>query len=177
MIARLTTMLLAVVAASALLMAGCGGDDDDATGETSAPPIKASSLSKAQFVERANVACSKEKEKLLGRAEAYRPPAGSQNQSAEEQLADRLKAVIVPTVEGEITAIRALGAPKGEEAEVEAILAAQRNGLEEVSALDSVRSVNDVTIHFDEARKLANEYGITTCTVTPEPNAPEAGDE
>lgn len=167
MITRLT-MLFMAVAAGSLLVAGCGDD-----GEAAAPEITTSSLTKAEFVQQGNSACVEEKEKLLGRAAAYKPPANAKQMSAAELLAMKLKAVIVPTVEGEMAAIQALGAPEGEEEAVGAILAAQQQGLEELSDVTAVQSVRGITNHFDEATKLAERYGLANCVVVPEPNAPE----
>ncbi|HSR95402.1 MAG TPA: hypothetical protein VLK56_11105, partial [Solirubrobacterales bacterium] len=56
--ARLTTLLLATLATAALA-AGCGG------GEGSAASVTTSSLSKAQFVEKANAICDEGREKAL----------------------------------------------------------------------------------------------------------------
>ena len=72
--------------------------------------------------------------------------------------------VIVPRIQNEITAIRALGAPEGDEKEVEAILRATEDGVREIKR-DPEGIVDGPPAGLRRAGDLATRYGSQECGV------------
>lgn len=143
----------AVAVALALALAGCGGDDDDST---ESPPATdaAAPLSKAEFTEQANEICRVGGEQIDARAEALGPDP---SQAEIEEFATE---VVAPNVQDQIDQIEALGAPEGDEDEVQEIVDAVQESLDEVEEDPSVLRTGDP---FAEANRLAADYGLTVC--------------
>lgn len=158
-----------------MIAAGCGGDDDGgdaaapastaATGseggdEGEAPPaLAASSLSRAQYVQRANALCA--------RAQKARQRAAADYQRDEdvdevESFVAVLREVYAPTLAEQAADLRALGSPRGGEEQVEAILASMEATAE---ALGRLREIPDVALDRAAVRaeRLARAYGLDTC--------------
>jgi hypothetical protein len=170
-------MLLVTAAAVGLVVAGCGNSDDgDGNGSVSGSEtnsqanvsVTTSSLTKAQFVEKATRVCEDERQTIPTRSEAYQRTA-PKDQSATEAYEGGVRAVLLPTFQAEVDGITDLGAPKGEEKRVEAILTARQQAIDEVEELKSIKSIDDVTGHFAEANELMRKYGLTNCTIIAEP--------
>ena len=69
----------------------------------------------------------------------------------------------MPALEAEVRAIRALGAPAGDEAQVEAIVAATEEGIEQMRA-DPVAVIDrGPPAAFRRAGRLARAYGSQEC--------------
>lgn len=179
-------MLPVVVLAIAAVAVGCGGDDESgsaggaggsseaAAGKNSesggsAPEVTTSSLTKAQFVKRANAACREERSGMLGRLAAYQRENPAASDSQTERFDGAMRAVLLPTIEAETVKVAELGAPEGEEARVDAFLVAQQDALEEVEAQENLESLEQVESYFAEAGKLARQYGLDECSNGPAP--------
>lgn len=135
---------------AALLVAGCGGDDET------------SSLTKAEFVKQANAIC---KEGRAEREDLFKTfteeiKSGKATREDQESL---VTVVLKPPYEKTIESLKGLGAPEGDEKQVEAIIAAMEKGLEkaEDNPLVSLRT----NIQFAEANSLAAKYGLKDCYV------------
>jgi hypothetical protein len=167
--ARLT-ILLATAIVALLAVAGCGDDDENGSDGSSAEiSVTTSSLTKPQFVSKAIGICEEERQQIPTRSEAYQRTA-PKDQSPEEVYEGGIRQVIVPTFQGEVEKITKLGAPKGDEAQVEALLVAQQEAIDEVTALDTIKDINQVAGHFTDANKLMRKYGLVNCMVVPEPS-------
>lgn len=147
--------ILLVMMMSAFVFAfatGCG-DDSDADGEdsdASATTVTTSSLSKAAFIKKANAVCEQERTKIL-------------NSTA--PLPKGVMAVYVPAYESLIVGVRDLGAPSGDEAEVEAFLAAMQEDTESLEKLaPKVKSFGETEDPFKDSAALAKKYGLSRCT-------------
>lgn len=165
-----------------LVVAGCGGDDDSTTaggggdngsaaaggegsdggdrGDSSA--VEATSESKEEYVAKANALCKKRKLqvqadllRLFKRLSADGPPDPEANASkiVEEGVA--------PGLEAEVRELRELGAPEGDEDQVEELLTAIEASFGEARE-DPEAFVNDPAAFMD-TRRLAREYGIDQC--------------
>jgi hypothetical protein len=140
----------ALVLAVALLAAGCGGGE--------------STISKAELIKQGDVICEQADESQAGELAAYEQQHAKDLSSAstaavEEQL---IAGVILPSVLTEAEELEALGAPSGEEAKVQAIIA----GIEEAAkkAEKAPASIEEGSKSpFNEASKLAREYGFKAC--------------
>lgn len=162
--ARLMSLLAAAVAIVAIGV-GCGGSDDPNSGSEATETIATSSLSKAAFIKQAREACLREGKGLIGEATAYRREHESEDLPEGVQLANMVKAVILPTVEAQIAAVRELGAPAGDEKEIEALLAAQQAAVDTVRELKSAESLEVVESRFAGAAKKLEAYGFTGCAI------------
>jgi hypothetical protein len=149
-------MPVAGILASAMLAAGCGGSG-------SATTVTSSSLSHAEFAKKANAICVRERGDMLQRLESYVKQHASKEESNPELFADAARAVLLPTIETDLVKIRKLGAPAGDEARVEAILAAQQQAVDAASKRKSLSSRFPLEAYFKHAAGLARSYGLRSC--------------
>lgn len=144
-----TSLLPALLLSLSLVAAGCGGDDEG--GEDAEP------LSKADFTTQANKICADGNDELQTEAESLG------EEPTQEQIEEFAVDVLVPNVQGQHDDIDALGAPEGDEDDVQAILDALQEGIDAVEADPSLITSSDDPL--GEASDLAGEYGLTDCAV------------
>jgi len=151
---RAAVLLIAALSAG-LLIAGCG-DDDEASGD--APPI-----SKAAFVKRANAVCEERISRVVDQITAsLKDPAQASKDGGGKVAEDELvSAAVVPALQSEVEEIRALGAPEGDEAQVEAILEATEEVIANAEAEPEV--LTESKEPYKAPEKLATEYGLIAC--------------
>lgn len=187
MSARSPILLVALVALAAIV-GGCGDDSDsdsatsanetgadsgagsrsDSGSDSSGPEgaqdegaeVTTSSLSREEFVKRASAACQKEREKILAETAAFVKRLGTE----EIPVTRVVRSVQLPKIEAEIEIIRSLGAPEGDEEEIEEILAAQEVAVEEVRGVEQIKTFNEVEKYFADATEMFRDYGFTACT-------------
>jgi hypothetical protein len=156
-----------MTAAFAVLVAvaafGCGGSDD--SGDTAlAEPIETSSLTKAQFVKRADAICAKVEPAIESKSAAYEKQHPSVAEQGEEKLvAAMTDSVLVPAMQEAIDGIRKLGAPRGDEQQVEGILVAMQeanDNAEETRITEYLQFGEE----FRGSSKAAQRYGLKECT-------------
>jgi hypothetical protein len=145
--------LLAGVVAAALAVAGCGSGGDEVT---------ASSLTKAEFIKKADAACKKSEDQIQADFAAYAKKHKDITKPTEADYAELIDVVLVPNVEQEVEDIRSLGAPSGDEDQVEAMLDALDEGIERAEDEPKVLISNSTKI-FGKASKLAEDYGLKIC--------------
>jgi hypothetical protein len=163
---------LLIVAALALAVGGCGGSDEEGSASAGGVTIKTSSLSEEEFAEKVSAACSHLKENNLEKVLIYLQSHEKKNQTrADENIlfASMTKVVVIPTIEKEMAAIRKLGAPSGDEEEIEAFLASEQQAIDAVTKLKSIVSRFQLERYFAESAKLAREYGIDGCANADKP--------
>ncbi|HEX5762979.1 MAG TPA: hypothetical protein VFY04_07645 [Solirubrobacterales bacterium] len=162
------TIVSAVMVALAVAVAGCG-DDDDASGDSSSTELTTSSLTKAQYLKKANQACFDERSQLTKKIKAYKEGIERPQEKRlleTKQYQGFVDDVLLPTYEAELAAVRALGAPSGEERRLEALLAAQQQGLDEVAAQDGIETFEPIEFAFAQGSRMALAYGLTECAVS-----------
>jgi len=151
---RATIAALAVIATVAL--SGCGGEDT----ATRYPAGVSRPIAKNRFLAEADRICASTNARVeaagddlvTGREDP--PPA---------EVRRVVLGVAVPALEAEVRAIRALGAPAGDDDEVEGIIAATEEGIEQVRA-DPVGVVDrGPPPAFRRAARLARAYGSQEC--------------
>lgn len=141
-----------VAALSLCLAFSACGSSSDAT----------AAISKAEFLKQGNAICKNGNEQIEKAAEQQFPKDDSKPSQAE-----RIKfatQTVIPTVQHQIDAVKALGAPEGDEAMVETIIAEAQNALNEAKKDPSVLTSNGPG-PFASADKFANSYGLTACGV------------
>lgn len=149
--AVLRSILFALGLTALAVVAGCGSDDETA------------SLTRAQFIKQANAVCiegEKERGKLIQGASKLVKPGEELSKAGKEEF------VITAAVEPyrKMTRkIEELGAPEGDEQEVEAIIKAMEEAADKAEA--NPQQTIDSIIPFAEANRVIGEYGIESCVV------------
>ncbi len=156
MLPRLTLLVPVAVLALALLC-GCGGG---AASSTTSPP------SRAEFLERANAGCLRARQGLAQRVKEFQAREGGRwpREVLNAELAHK---VLLPTVEEEMEAVRALRAPPGEEERISRILFVEESALTAVVFMTRVASVAAVWHEFAESARALREYGLPECANGP----------
>ena len=147
------TGLAAGLALAAL--AGCGGDDEN----DDFSPVVAEPLSKIEFLSEADSICFASESQIEAAADDLVTGPGRPDPAEVERVAI---SIVVPALESEVRAIRAIGAPEGDEREVEAILAATQDGIEAIEA-DPRGLLDGVPADLRRAERLAAAYGSQQC--------------
>jgi hypothetical protein len=140
----------------AVLLAGCGGGGDDAvTQATTAAPA----LTKPEFIRQADQICLSGDSRIEAAADDLLAGSGEPPPAEVRRIALR---IVVPGLESEVRAIRALGAPAGDESEVERILSATQRGIAQIEA-DPESAVAGAPPALRQAGRLARRYGSSEC--------------
>jgi hypothetical protein len=150
--------LLAAGAAIAMIVGGCGGGDDTTEGTASA------GLRKAQFVKQGNAICAKASKELNGEVQKFFKENGvaENERPTSAELTEVAEELVTPIIGQEIEEIRELGAPDGEEKQVDKILSAAEEGVEKGEKNpDSLLEENGGP--FAKANELAIDYGLNVC--------------
>jgi hypothetical protein len=109
-------------------VAGCGSSGSTTTETTAA-------ITKAEFVRQGNAICVKGEKAQEAGINAYVKKHGLENQKpTKAQNAEIVEAVLVPNIQSQITAVKALGAPSGEEQQVNSALEISQQTLDKVKA-------------------------------------------
>lgn len=133
----------------AMTAVGCGGSDP--------PTVSASSLDRAQFVDRVEAICAR------GRLQGlrYQPPSDERQLKTEAQ-AERIEDDLLPAIQQVVDEIYAVGSPRGEEAKVERLLVAMQAAIDAANELP-VPSLERVERLFIKPGKLAKQEGLEAC--------------
>jgi hypothetical protein len=142
----------AIAAALVLVIAvaGCGGGDDSSSSTAAA-------LSKDEFVTQANQICADGNKEI----DAASQDAFSSGKPSQSDLDVFVTDTLLPSVQSQVDGIRALGAPAGDEDQVNAILDSAQSAIDAGKADPTLLEGNDDP--FAETNKLANAYGLTEC--------------
>jgi hypothetical protein len=142
----------AVLAIAALGIAGCASSSTSSGNATVAP---GSAISKSEFVSKANAICVK------GNAATKAAGAKLGAAPSEKAVVDYVRRVEVPAVQAQIDAIRALGAPAGDQATINKMLDLAQTAVDRVKAVPAILTTGqDVFARF---AKVAHPYGLTSC--------------
>lgn len=143
-------ILGAVALVVGLVAAGCGEDSSTA------------SITKAQFVKKANAICAKVGQEVVSDFASYAKENKNLKTPTEADYADLVDAVMTPNIEKEVTELEALGAPSGDEDTVEELIDSRAATIEKAEAEPSLL-LNESDELFAESSKLATEYGLDEC--------------
>jgi hypothetical protein len=152
------SLLGAMAIAAVAMLGGCGGDDDDSTSggseQTSAAvSVETNSLTKAQYGTKAQKVCAEEIAKISGvvkKAIVKGTPIETES--------------ILPAFEQMLDRLTALGAPKGQEAEVEAFLTALQEDLDQAKTRESAKAT-ELGEDFKKSGDLARGLGLESCAL------------
>jgi uncharacterized membrane protein YdbT with pleckstrin-like domain len=130
--------------------AGCGGGDDD-------------SLSTAEFVKQADAICTNreaEKNKNLEAAFQKANQEGAKGKEVEEKLVTE---TALPPIREMTEELSDLGAPSGEEDQVESMIAAFEAEIEKIEG-DPASALTGSGGSFEKADQLAQGLGLKACS-------------
>jgi hypothetical protein len=150
-------LLAALVAASALL-AGCGGSDDDASGSEA-------TLTKAQYVQKANAICDKGSKATADGYDAFynRYPVSEGRELTKAQEVELVRVVIIPNVDDQARQLEKLPAPEGDEAEVAAFVDTLNGAVEALESEPLSFYEPGAGNPLLPAAEEAGAYGLTHC--------------
>lgn len=138
----LTAMALVVVAA-----VGCGGSSE-------AAPLKRSA-----FIKQGNAICAETQAERADQEEELKDESG---ESGDSEEAEAVMGVLLGPVDKMTDELGNLGAPAGQEKEVEAIIAAFEKA---ASNLEEQPTGPKAVSAFDEANQMAVAYGLSECAI------------
>jgi hypothetical protein len=137
------------VALTAIGLASCGGGEPDP-------------LTKTEFLKQGNEACLQATaERGSATKEAVKDPQSSEGASEEAEFDEFVTNVLLPPVQQMTDDLDGLGVPKGDEKQVEGIVAGFQNGIDELEGDPSSATANS----FTAANKRAVAYGLTDCVI------------
>ena len=152
-------VLLIVVLGSA----GCGSSSTSSTGATTGASAAGSTstagssstgITKSEFLAKANAIC------VQGNAVIEPARAKLGLHPNEQEVTPVVLTVVAPAIQNEINALKALGAPAGEEATVTNMLNLAQEGLDELERGPALLEIGDPFLHFQQ---IAHPYGLTSC--------------
>ncbi len=139
-------------------VAGCGSGSSSTTTTTTAAAI-----AKAEFVKQGNAICAKGDKAQQAALNAYAKKHGINNNQAptQAQQTEIVNTVFAPNIQTQIDAVKALGAPSGEEQQVSAALAASQQTLDKAKSDPAL--FFGKTDPFAAAGKQLHALGLTQC--------------
>jgi outer membrane murein-binding lipoprotein Lpp len=150
---------LAAVVVSGLMVAGCGSSSSSSSTSTASA---APTLTKAQYLARGNAICTKGTAAQNAAESAYLKTHHIKQPSA-AQIVALAKTVVIPNIQSQIDAVKALGAPSGDQQTVTKMISAAQADLEKVKANPEVLTGNT---SFADSGKLLHAYGLKACAAT-----------
>lgn len=154
MLNKVIPVVLAGALTLVLVVTGCGGGSNGGT--------STAVLSKVEFVKRANALCAKGQEKLHSDFIAFSTEKNDNPNPSRAEYEEFIDKVVAPNLNREIAELQALGSPKGDEDEVEAMFAAVEEGLQGAEEKPEMVTIGNSKL-FAKAIKLAAAYGLTAC--------------
>jgi hypothetical protein len=152
---RYRTLILMALACAALVLVvgGCGGDD-----ESSSTTSTAAALTETAFLAQGNAICIAAN-KELDQAANDTFTGGQPTDAQIEQYAG----VLVPNVQGQVDAIRALTPPEDLADQVDTFLADAEDALAQVSDDPSLLLTSDDNGPFSSISQEARQIGLDKC--------------
>ena len=141
---------------AAAASSGCGGGEGDTTyaAGVSRP------IAKVQFLREADRICASTNARIEAAGDDL---IGGRSDPPPAEVKRVVIGVAIPALEAEVRAIRALGAPQGDEQAVDAIVATTEEGIDEIRA-DPVGAVDrGPPAALRRAAKLSRAYGSQEC--------------
>jgi hypothetical protein len=150
---RFAAFSVLAIALVALAVAGCG--DDDAGGDTTSP------LTKAAYVKKVNQICFDSEARIGRKIESFLKETG-------KEIGEGGKAtgqIGIREIENRMDEIQELGAPRGDQGQTEALLVAMQQGIDRAEE-QVVDTPAELTLRFVKFDKLAQQYGLDSCTLS-----------
>jgi hypothetical protein len=147
--------VLAALVALAAIVAGCGGSDDSETTETT------ETLTKVEFIKQGDRICKEANEQSETEAEEFAEENDfTLEKASKEQIEEAVAEVLAPSLNQQAEDIAALGAPEGDEEQIDEIIVSLEDAAGEIE--DDPSSIFDGEV-LKEPSKLAEDYGFKVC--------------
>jgi hypothetical protein len=146
---------LAGLAVLPFLVAGCGG------GSSSSDETVAK-LTKAEYVKKASAICAANGRRMGAALTSYTKKHPLGKNAGEAQADELIEAVALPGFRAEVEELQDLPAPRGDEAQVEVMLAKFEAGLEGGEE-DPASLFVSAKSEFAKGTKLAEAFGLSGC--------------
>ena len=147
---------VAVLFLAGLVVAGCGSSSNSSSTETTA------AISKAEFVKQGNAVCVKGEKAQEAEINAYIKKHGLENQEpTKAQQTEIVETVFAPNIQSQIDGVKALGAPSGEQQQVDSALELSQQTLEKIEANPELAFGK--TNAFAAAGKQLHALGLKEC--------------
>jgi hypothetical protein len=144
---------LAVLVALATVVAGCGGGDDSGT---------SGSLTKAEFIKKADAICEEGNDSINTEVDEFAEEKGTTSEKmTKEQQEEFVEQVVAEDIRSQAEEIGDLGAPSGDEEQIEAMVEAVEDGADEIE--EEPKVLFGKANPLAEGTKLAKEYGLKVC--------------
>ena len=163
---RLITMLAGALAI-AIVAAGCGSSSSDSSStssdsSSSDTTATTAALSKAELIKQGDAICTKGNESIETEANEFAKENNvNTKKPTKAQKEEVIVEVVAPDVRRQGEEIAELGVPSGDEAEVEAIVAAVEGAADELEETPSLLFGEKNPLA--KATKLAGSYGFKVC--------------
>lgn len=153
----LASALAAIVMGA--IIAGCGGGDDSSS--SGGGDETATTLSKSEFIKQADEICGDANAQSQTEAEEFAEENDFELEKAgKEQLEEAISDVFVPSLNQQAEELAALGAPEGDEEQVEAIVTSLEDAAGEIEDDPGIAFEADA---LKEPSQLAGAYGLEVC--------------
>ena len=153
---RFASALAGPALVTSIALAGCGGGD-----QTTYPAGVSRPLDKVEFLAEADRICASTNARIEAAADDL---ATGRHDPPPAEVRRVVIGVAIPALESEVRAIRAIGAPAGDEQQIDAIIAATEEGIEQIRA-DPQGALNGPPPALRHAGRLARSYGSAECDV------------
>jgi hypothetical protein len=156
-VASIAGFTLVAALAIAVSVSGCGSSSSTTTTETTA------AITKAEFVVKGNAICIKGEKAQEAGINAYVKKHGLENKKpTKAEQAEMVETVFAPSIQSQIDAVTALGAPSGEEPQVNSALEASEQALSKVKANPGLAFFAKES-PFHAAGQQLHALGLTKC--------------
>ena len=147
--------LAAMMLVGAVLVAGCGGGEDTADADVS--------LTKAEFIKRGEALCEEAVEQREEKIERFAKENNFTFATAsQKQLEEALVVAVIPALNQEAEGLEGLGAPEGDEKQVEEVIASLEGVVAKIES-DPALIIETKSNPLEETWKLAEAYGLGVC--------------
>lgn len=152
MSSRLTRgIAIAASLALVLAVAGCGSSSKS---KSSTP-----TLTKAEFLKKGNAICKKGNREIN---QVANKTFGKGKKPSHAAMMKFATSTLIPSVQRQINGVKALGAPKGDEAKVKEIVNTAQAALDK-GKKDPAILVSNKSDPFAKSNKLTKAYGLKAC--------------
>lgn len=159
---RTLTAFALIAALAALFVAGCGGDDETTSsttaGASGATGATGTALTTEEFLKQGNAICAAGNEEIESAANQM-----FSGQPTEAQLEQFATDTLVPSVQGQIAALRALTPPEDLADQVDTFLTDAESALGEVESDPSLVAASGSDDPFADVNAQAKDVGLAEC--------------
>lgn len=152
-------IVVAVVASCCLSLTGCGDDAPTTSADKSSDQTSetvAATLTKDEVITQGDAICSESNARIDTADDSFIDPANPTEAEFRVAVTD----VVIPEINGQITALRALEAPAEDAATIDSMLDALESSVATLEA-NPLALLEDDT--FAEANTIAQAYGFLVC--------------